>query len=695
MSIAESARGAPECALTVKATAPAVELRSARPPYRPDIDGLRAVAVVLVIVYHARPALLPGGFVGVDVFFVISGYLITQLILRGLQQESFTLAGFYRRRVRRIVPALLVVLAACCLFGWFTLLPGEFSWLGQQVLWCTPFLANVFFGHYTGYSDPGADSNVLLHLWSLGVEEQFYLIWPLLLMLAVSHGVVQRVLMAVFATSLAISAWGAWHAPDVHFYLPGARAWELALGAMLAAAAPRAAHALAARVPPRDRELCALAGLALIAAAAGLLSIRSAFPGVWGLVPAGGAALLIGAGPESLVNRSMLGCRPMIWVGKISYSLYLWHWPLFSFARIVCGHELSLTAAAVIVALAIAAAYATYSLVEVPIRYGAAGRKAVPALLAGLVGFTACGVAMATQRLPGRLTGPAFTAWAAATRDWSFDGETLIDERTGFSTLLARSASSRTALFIGDSHLQQYWPRVRWLVETHPDVARSAQFATYPACLPLPGVESLRQPRNCDGFLAWATGLAFRSDVDMVVFGAFWELYLLGEHATDHRQGVFSSPDALRRPLQLGSASTQLAFERFEHTIAQMVASGRRVFIVLSNPTSPRFDPASRIPPQVRLSLHVPATLVVDRAPVDAADFERFVAPVMDRLRAIAARTGAKVLDPRSTLCQRTSCPAIGIDGLPLYVDSSHARASWARAAASFLDETLIDGQIP
>jgi peptidoglycan/LPS O-acetylase OafA/YrhL len=679
----------------VKATAPAVEWRSARPPYRPDIDGLRAVAVALVIAYHASPALLPGGFVGVDVFFVISGYLITQLILCGLQQGSFTLAGFYRRRVRRIVPALLVVLAACCLFGWFTLLPGEFSWLGQQVLWCTPFLANVFFGHYTGYSDPGADSNVLLHLWSLGVEEQFYLIWPLLLMLAVSHGVVQRVLMAVFATSLAISAWGAWHAPVVHFYLPGARAWELALGAMLAAAAPRAAHAPVACVRPRARELCALAGLALIAAAAGFLSIRSAFPGVWGLVPAGGAALLIGAGPEALVNRRMLGCRPMIWVGKLSYSLYLWHWPLFSFAYIVRAGEPSAAARAMIVALAVVAAYVSYRLVELPMRYGAAGRKAIPAVLAGLVGFTALGGAIATRQLTPRLTGAAFTSWVAATEDWSFAGETRVDARTGFSTLLARSASSRTTLFIGDSHLQQYWPRVRWLVETHPEVARSAQFATYPACLPLPGVESLRQPRNCDGFLAWATGLAFRSDVDTVVFSAFWELYLLREHATDHRQGVFSSSDPLRRPLQLGSAATQLAFERFEHTIAQMVASGRRVFIVLSNPTSPRFNPTSRIPPQVRLSLHVPATLIVDRAPVDAADFERFVAPVMDRLRAIAARTGAKVLDPRSTLCDGMSCPAIGADGLPLYVDSNHTRASWARRGASFLDGALIDPQSP
>ncbi len=664
------------------------ESGNARPPYRPDIDGLRAVAVALVIGYHARPSLLPGGFVGVDVFFVISGYLITQLVLQGLQERSFTLAGFYQRRLRRIVPALLVVLAGCCLFGWFTLLPGEFSWMGKQLLWCTPFLANVFFGRYTGYWDPGADSNVLLHLWSLGVEEQFYLAWPLLLMLAVSYRAVQSVLIAVVGTSLAISAWGAWHAPIVHFYLPGARAWELGLGALLAVRGAGAAAAPSADVP-RRQALRALTGLALIIVAARFLSERNAFPGLWALVPAGGAALLIGAGPQPLLNRSILGCRPMISVGRISYPLYLWHWPLLAFARIVAGPQLSTAAVAAIISLAVVAAYATYHLVEAPIRYAAPARNAVPALLAGLLGFTALGAAIAAERLPGRLNGPAFSRWTAATGDWSFEGETRVDPRSGFLTLLAPGGSSRTALFIGDSHLQQYWARVRRVTALYPH-ARSALFATNTACLPLPGVESLRQPRDCVGFLAFATGLAFREDVDTVVFGAFWELYLLGEYETSHRQGVFSASDPLRRPLQLHSAATELALQRFELTVTRMVAGGRRVFIVLSNPTSPRFAPRARIPPAVRFSLHVPDPLALDHRPVDSSGYERFVAPLMDRLREIATRAGAGVLDPRSTLCAGPSCAAMGTDGLPLYVDSNHLRAGWAREAAGFLDEALI-----
>jgi peptidoglycan/LPS O-acetylase OafA/YrhL len=665
--------------------------------YRPDIDGLRAVAITMVIAYHAFPGLLPGGFTGVDVFFVISGYLITQLVLAGLQQRTFSLLEFYQRRVRRIVPPLLVVLAACFAMAWFTLLPGEFRWFGRSVLWSAPFLANVFFAHVTGYFDPGAHYNVLLHLWSLGVEEQFYLLWPILLMLAVRYGVTVRVLAAVTAASFAISLWGAHAAPTVHFFLPGSRAWELAVGAMLAAVPPGAFHATVAdTASSRGGSWCAyarwgsLAGLALIAAGALFLSADDSFPGAWGVIPTGGAALLIAAGPDSLVNRRLLATSPLVLIGRLSYSLYLWHWPLFVFARAIWGQELSHAAIAGVIATAFAAAWTTYRLVETPIRSGALGRAAFPALLAGLAGFTALGSFTADGRLPGRLSGPQFAAWEAAVIDWDISTGGSLDKHSGFDTLIVRSRRPATTLFIGDSHMQQYWPRVAYLVDTYPDNVRSVQFMAYAGCPILPGLNSLRQPRDCDGFFAAATAQAFQPEIDTVVFGAFWELYLLGEFSLDQHQGVYSSRDLLRRQLRLDSRGTQIALQQFERLLARLVASGRRVFIVLSNPTSPQFDPPALVPWQVRLSLHRPGVLVTDRTRVDAAPFETFVAPLMSRLREIAARAGAQVLDPRSTLCAGMMCPAVAADGTPLFIDSNHLRASFAREHASFLDETLL-----
>ncbi len=678
------------------ATAVAAPPRCTAFAYRADIDGLRAVAITMVIAYHAAPRLVPGGFSGVDLFFVISGYLITGLIVAGVQAQSFSVLAFYQRRVRRIVPALLVVLTACLAVGWFTLLPGEFRWLGRSILWCAPFLANVFFAHVTGYFDPGADYNLLLHLWSLGVEEQFYLLWPILLLLAMRYGVTMRVLGAVIISSLAISLWGARHAPATHFFLPGPRAWELALGGVLAARqllAPRPPPGNSAADTQRGRAWTAaasVAGAVLIGASALLLDAQDIFPGAWAALPAGGAVLLIAGGPGALLNRRVLGSRPLVLVGKISYSLYLWHWPAFTFTRAILGPALSPTAVALVIAGSVAAAVASYRLIEMPVRR-AAGTGPVVALLAGLAGFTVLGATIANGALPGRLSGPQFAGWDAAVTDWKIPAEVNADERTEFTTAALRSERSATTLFIGDSHMQQYWPRIAHLVASRPQSARSVLFTAYAGCPILPGLNSLRQPRNCDGFFSYASAQALRPEVDTVVFGAFWELYLLAEYQLGSQHGVYSSADPLHRRLRLGSPATAVALQRFGQLLTTLVASGRRVFVVLSNPTSPQFDPRWLLPRQVRLSRYVPPLVVADRPrSVDVRPFEEFVAPLMSELRAIAARSGAQVLDPRTSLCDGSICPAVGADGLPLYIDPNHIRAGYARTRASFLDETLL-----
>jgi hypothetical protein len=500
------------------------------------------------------------------------------------------------------------------------------------------------------------------------------------------------VLAAVLVTSLLISLWGARHAPVTHFFLPGARAWELAAGGLLAAQrGPAQPTGGADAEPSAGRSFAALrpiAGLALIVAGAGFLSADDSFPGGWTVVPVGGALLLISAGPTSPLNHLLLGSRPLVFIGRLSYSLYLWHWPLFAFARAIFGPELPTASIALVLALAAVAAFASYRFVEVPVRRGALGRAAVPLLLAGLAGFTVLGAAATGGRLPGRLTGAAFTAWEAAAIDWKIPGSATGTRE--FETTSLPTHRAETVLFIGDSHIQQYWPRIAWLAASYPDTARSVEFTAYAGCPILPGLNTLRQPRNCEGFFAYATAQAWQPKTDTVVFGAFWELYLLGEYGLDGRHGIYSSADPLRRPLDLDSHATQIALDEFARLVGALVASGRRVYIVLSNPTSPRFEPRSLVGPRVRLS-PAPRLLRADRtASVDAVPFEAFVAPLMERLREIAARTGAETLDPRSTLCAGMSCPAVGEDDLPLYVDSNHLRATFAREHAAFLDEALL-----
>jgi peptidoglycan/LPS O-acetylase OafA/YrhL len=685
------------------ATRPA-RARDAALTYRPDIDGLRAVAVGLVVAYHAFPQLRTAGFIGVDIFFVISGYLITQIILSGLHSGTFSLGAFYRRRVRRIVPALLVILGACCLLGWLTLFSGELRRLGRSISWCAPFLANMFFARMgNGYFDRGLEPTPLLHLWSLGVEEQFYFAWPVLMMVVVQQGVTMRALIAVTVVSLAISIWGIWHAPLQYFYLPSSRAWELAAGGLLAAWQAGKPRSAANRSTSRGLPACiarasslaqasSLAGTVLIAALVVFFDAARTPSVIASIVATAGAALLIWAGPLAPVNRQFLASPPMMFVGRISYPLYLWHWPLFSFARIILGHAPDPALAGCLIVIACAAAYATYRWVEAPIRYGKGGRRSVAGLLLGLAIFTLAGAAAGAGAIPGRLSGPAFTAWEQAIGDWGYPGPADLGGQAGFPPLMAAGHADRKVLFIGDSHIQQYWPRVTRVIDTHADAARSAIFATYLGCPPLPGINSVERGRNCAGFFDYAMQQAYRPDVDTVVFGAFWEKYLLGEYLIANSAAhVYRAQDDARAPLQLDSPGTQIMFDQFETIVARLVASGRRVFIVLSNPTSPRFDPINMLPSELRLSPHLPPSLALTGGRrIDAAPFESFVAPLTTRLRAIAARTSATAIDPGSTLCDAMLCPAAGADGMPLYIDSNHLRARFARERALFVDEILL-----
>src|SRR3954468_8850530 len=344
--------------------------------YRPDVDGLRAVAVLAVLAYHAFQGAMPGGFAGVDVFFVISGFLITGIILEDLKAGRFTVAGFYWRRIRRIFPALILVLAACLLLGWQVLLPDEFRALGKHVAAGAGFVSNIALWREAGYFDAAAELKPLLHLWSLGIEEQYYLLWPLALLLFFRRSLLWLIL-GVACVSFALNVAIVGGHPRAAFFLPVTRFWELLAGALLAYL-PMA----------KPSHLRSFLGAALVIAGFALLNGERAFPGWWALLPVGGTALLISAGPSAWVNRAILSRRAVVYVGLISYPLYLWHWPLLSYARIVHDGEAPWELRCALLGLSIVLAALTFELVEKPIRRGRLGamarRVAVPGLAASM-----------------------------------------------------------------------------------------------------------------------------------------------------------------------------------------------------------------------------------------------------------------------------------------------------------------------
>src|SRR5271170_3095038 len=297
-----------------------------RPRYRPEIDGLRALAILPVLLFHYRVSPFRGGFVGVDVFFVISGYLITQLIEAERREGRFSIARFYERRVRRIFPALFVMLTAATIAAAFILFPVDLVRYANSLLATAGFAANFEFWREAGYFDVAAAEKPLLHLWSIAVEEQFYLVFPALLLLFQSRRV--AITLAIFVLSFAFAVWGVIHAPSAAFYLLPGRAWELMLGALLAL------HAVPFIERRWIREALAVTGIALIAIAVFGYSKDTPFPGAAALLPCLGAALVIYSSVPGITSASaVLSLPPLVFVGRISYSLYLWHWPLYVFAR--------------------------------------------------------------------------------------------------------------------------------------------------------------------------------------------------------------------------------------------------------------------------------------------------------------------------------------------------------------------------
>ena len=344
----------------------------AKERYQPHIDGIRALAILAVILYHAFPTLVPGGFVGVDVFFVISGYLISGILIRAFTEPAAypgrIFATFYGRRIRRLFPSLLVVLVAAYLLGFRVLLADDFAELGRQILAAAGFCLNFVLAGKSGYFDAGAADLPLLHLWSLCVEEQFYLIWPLAIWICV-RGWIRPLPLTVFllCASFFLRLYWTEASPGALFFLPQMRLWEPLAGALLA----WLSHLgdLAGADDRTTVQVAGFGGLTLVIAGVAALHASWPHPVLWLLIPIVGTLLLILSGPTSWVNRRILSQRLLVGLGLISYPLYLWHWVLFSFARIGWTDGEFVGVRVFLIVTSIMLAWATYAWVEAPLRH--------------------------------------------------------------------------------------------------------------------------------------------------------------------------------------------------------------------------------------------------------------------------------------------------------------------------------------
>lgn len=360
--------------------------------YRADIDGLRAVAVLAVVGFHYFPQGIRGGFIGVDIFFVISGFLISTILFEQLGRGRFGFADFYARRVRRIFPSLLVLLTACLLVGWFTLLPFEYKQLGKHVSAGGAFVSNLVLWNESGYFDNDAITKPLLHLWSLGIEEQFYLVWPVLLWMCVRWNILLPAMLVIALVSFAINVTSVHSDPVAAFYSPQTRFWELAIGSIMAYMV-HFRNDLLIHYRLVNVNVQSFVGATLLVVSLATTSKESSFPGWWALMPTVGTALVIAA-DQAWLNRVVLSNRALVLVGLISFPLYLYHWPLLVFAQLSSAERLERSTRIATVMLAFLLSWLTYKFIERPVRLGKSGYRSVAVLVAGVVAATVAGFAV-------------------------------------------------------------------------------------------------------------------------------------------------------------------------------------------------------------------------------------------------------------------------------------------------------------
>ncbi len=674
--------------LSAKTTSEGLDIR--HPKYRPDIDGLRAIAVLAVVGFHAFPFRIPGGFIGVDVFFVISGYLISTILFENLDARTFSFTDFYARRIRRIFPALLVVLVACIAVGWFALLPAEYGQLGKHIAGASVFVSNFMFWHEAGYFDTLADTKPLLHLWSLGIEEQFYIVWPLLV-----WGVwklrlnVLTVICLLLSASFLLSAVVVRTDTVVAFYSPQTRFWELLAGSLLAwihirsftvlgELRQRVDHLLRRVIfsdVRNDEFECevwantlAILGAVLIVTGVFVLSRHSPFPGPNALMPVAGAFLLISAGSGAWLNKRVLSHKLLVWVGLISYPLYLWHWPLLSIARIIEGRVPGVWIRISAVVLAFFLSWLTYRLIELPIRRGRCAKSCVFSLvmLMAVVGYVGYNI----YSRDGYDFRSHIRTFVAANKhlEWlpSYDADDLCRKHfVGYGYCKIDQDRSPTVALIGDSFANAYF---FGLAEQFARKKDNLVMLGAAGCPPLLNVTSgpTGQGDWCHNQTANALKAAATDpDIHTVILAANWHLYVDG-----HRFGPMGTAGPLWRLRSIGGAEQEKNADAFAaqlvNTIELLQAAGKKVIVLKQTPE------LDYLPVECfgKRPVTISEQLLSCEIPVETV--RKYLAGYEDVMNAVMKKfPGITVWDPFDYFCDARNCFSM-LDGKPLYRDNLH-----------------------
>jgi len=640
---------------------------------RRDIDGLRALAVIPVVLFHFGFSTFSGGFVGVDVFFVISGFLITSILFREISAQRFSFVDFWARRARRIIPALSVVLLVTLALGWLLLTDKDFSELGRTVRYQSLFISNILFMREDGYFQPASDLKPLLHTWSLAVEEQYYIFFPLLMVVLMRHVRHWRwMLFAVLLVSFGLNIAYIERKPDVAFFSLPTRAWELLCGAMLAVL-PASKNA----VKPWVTQAVGLIGLAAVLVAVFTFTKATVFPGWAAALPVLGATALIWSGAQgsTWVGR-LLSARALVWIGLLSYSLYLWHWPVYVYANAISIDGIQPWEAAGWILLALGLAWLSLRYVELPFREKRllSGRK--PVLVAGLLAVTTLAVIGSVVRLadgfPQRLTGKAqeyaqATEWRAGqmkcmlvTKDKKLDKACLLGGNTEVPA---------TRMVWGDSHAAALMPAVERSATLE---GRPVWLYSMSAC---PPILSDDPRQRCKDFNEQTMEQVRRLQIKDVVLASNWNLYVYGREDGDKTVLLNQHDNTAQAEARMAAA--------VKARVAAIREADAQVWLFIEVPQQ-RKGAVARLTSLARVGR---STEGLGRPLEEHLARQHFLSDLFHSMS--AADPGVHVIDPTPLMCGERVCN-IEVNGHSQYRDEGHlSDAGSARLSPLFVPMLL------
>jgi peptidoglycan/LPS O-acetylase OafA/YrhL len=664
------------------------------PKYRPDIDGLRALAVLSVVMFHAFPSFLRGGFIGVDVFFVISGFLISTIIFESLGRGGFNVPEFYVRRIVRIFPALILVLVASYAIGWFILLADEYKQLGKHIAGGVGFISNFVLLSEAGYFDNAADTKPLLHLWSLGIEEQFYIIWPPLLWFAWKRKFNLLALTILIALlSFYLNVISIFRDSIAIFYSPQTRFWELLCGGLLAwiylqrrdaiIVEKQSTYGIQASVQYRKLSLLngkalsnmlSVIGFFLLAYGFWRIDKELVFPGVWAVIPVLGAVLIISAGPNAYFNRTFLSNKIVVWLGLISFPLYLWHWPLLSFLRIVEGEYPSAKLRIAAISISVLLAWLTYKFVERPLRRGSHSVAKIAILILAMT-ITGC-IGYETYRRDGL----QYRKIAMQARDFDYKADIegysacniqklkTIDGSLNYC--LVNPHKKTDSVIIGDSHAED---KFHGLVDV--DKNSTWMLIGNTSCPPLIGVSVEGDQKACENkFKLIFEYLADNKNIENVALSFYGNYFKTDVYAADHvKRKTGESSIRISSHSALPVSREEMFFSGLDQATRFLIANGKKVTIFIDVPELPFF------PKDCFRNAFKRCEISRDEVMVRQAALRRIIA----RLR--ISNPEVKIFDPIGILCTDIAC-GYKKDGVIMYRDSHHLSLRGSRLyAESFI----------